>query len=150
MLLLDWLADFLVRPTSPPSCLTIFIGYHSLLGYNTRFSHRFTARILVKLPGIYVTLFACLPLPSLFVRYARLTVMISMSRERGLLWLRHEPLQSLALALEPTPSFYSIHFINWFAKCVFSFSQDCFLLSGSLALEALLIGVHCKKRYINL
>ena len=24
------------------------------------------------------------------------------------------------------------------------------LLSGSLALEALLIGVHCKKRYINI
>src|SRR6218665_1685656 len=36
-------------------------------------------------------------LPSLFVRYAHLTVMISLSRERGLLWLRHEPLQSLAL-----------------------------------------------------
>ena len=30
-----------------------------------------------------------------------------------------------------------------------SFSQDCSLLFGSLALEALLIGVHCKKRYIN-
>src|SRR6218665_32099 len=55
------------------------------------------ARILVKLPGIYVTLFACFPLPSLFVRYAHLTVMISLSRERELLWLRHEPLQSLAL-----------------------------------------------------
>ena len=84
-------------PTSLPSCLTIFIGYHSLLGYNSRFSHSFTARILVKLPGIYVTLVACLPLPSLFVRYAHLTVMISLSRERGLLWLRHEPLQSLTL-----------------------------------------------------
>src|SRR6218665_1152056 len=95
--MLDWLADFLVRPTSLPSCLTIFIGYHSLLGYNSRFSHCFTARILVKLPGIYVTLFACLPVPSLFVRYVHLTVMISLSRERGLLWLRHEPLQSLAL-----------------------------------------------------
>jgi len=34
-------------------------------------------------------------------------------------------------------------------KCLFSFSQDCPLLPGSLALEALLIGVHCKKRYIN-
>src|SRR6218665_3485163 len=54
------------------------------------------------------------------------------------------------LAHHPTPSFYSIHFINWCAKCVFSFSQDCFLLSGSLSLEALLIGVHCKKRYVNL
>ena len=51
--------------------------------------------------------------------------------------------------LQPNPSFYSIHFINWWAKCLFSFSQDCSLLSGSLALEALLIGVHCKKRYIN-
>ena len=52
-------------------------------------------------------------------------------------------------ALEPTPSFYTIHFINWWTKCLFSFSQDCSILSGSLALEALLIGVHCKKRYIN-
>src|SRR6218665_2951460 len=34
-------------------------------------------------------------------------------------------------------------------ECLFSFSQDCSLVSGSLALEALLIGVHCKKRYIN-
>ena len=34
---------------------------------------------------------------TLFVRYAYLTVMISLSRERGFLWLRHEPLQSLAL-----------------------------------------------------
>jgi len=38
-LLLDWLPDFLVHPTSLPSCLTIFIGYHSLLGFNSRFSH---------------------------------------------------------------------------------------------------------------
>src|SRR6218665_3645711 len=48
-------------------------------------------------PGIYVTSSACLPLPSLFVRYAHLTVMISLSRERGLLWFRHKPLQSLTL-----------------------------------------------------
>jgi len=33
---------------------------------------------------------------------------------------------------------------------LFSFSQNCSLLSGSLALEALLIGVHCKKCYIGL
>src|SRR6218665_4027601 len=52
-------------------------------------------------------------------------------------------------ALEPTPSFYAIHFINWSAKCLFSFPQDCSLLSGFLALEALLIDMHCKKRYIN-
>ena len=38
---------------------------------------------------------------------------------------------------------------NWWAKCLFLFSQDCSLPSGSLALEALLIGVHCKKRHIN-
>ena len=42
-----------------------------------------------------------------------------------------------------------IYLINWLAKCLVSFSHDCCLLSGSLALEALLIGVHCKKRYIN-
>jgi len=41
------------------------------------------------------------------------------------------------------------YFINWWAKCLFSFSQGCFLLSGSLALETLLIGVHCKKCYVN-
>ena len=51
--------------------------------------------------------------------------------------------------LLPTPSFYAIHFINVWAKCLLSFSQDCSLLYGSLAMEALLIGVHCKKRYIN-
>jgi len=38
---------------------------------------------------------------------------------------------------------------NWWAKSLFSFSQDCSLLSGSFALEELLIGVHFKKRYIN-
>jgi len=37
----------------------------------------------------------------------------------------------------------------WWAKCLFSYSDVCSLLSGSLALEAFLIGVHCKKRYIN-
>jgi len=42
-----------------------------------------------------------------------------------------------------------IHFINWWANCLFPISQDCSLLSVSLALEALLIGVPCKKRYIN-
>jgi len=30
-------------------------------------------------------------------------------------------------ALEPTPSFYSIYFINWWAKCLFSLSQNCSL-----------------------
>ena len=34
--------------------------------------------------------------------------------------------------------------------CSLISSSGHFLLSGSLALEALLIGVHCKKRYINL
>ena len=46
--------------------------------------------------------------------------------------------------------FYAIHSISWWAKCLFSFSQDCSLLSESIALEALQIGVHCKKRYIGL
>jgi len=31
--------------------------------------------------------------------------------------------QSLALRFGKTPSFYAIHFINWWAKCLFSFSQ---------------------------
>src|SRR6218665_3772807 len=54
------------------------------------------------------------------------------------------------LLREPTPSFYAIHFTNWCAKCLFYFYQDCSLLSGSFALEALLIAVHYKKRYINI
>jgi len=37
-----------------------------------------------------------------------------------------------AFALEPTPSFYVIHFINWWAKCLFPFSQDCSFLSQTL------------------
>src|SRR6218665_1235071 len=45
----------------------------------------------------FLTIVGCLPLPSLFVRFAHLSVMISLSRERGLQWLRYEPLQSLAL-----------------------------------------------------
>jgi len=39
-----------------------------------------------------ISLFACLPLAPLFIHYAHLTVMISLSRERG-----HRPSQSLAL-----------------------------------------------------
>src|SRR6218665_1114035 len=132
-----------------PLCLTVFIGYHSLLGYNSRFSHRFTARILVKLQGIYLTLFACLPLPSLCVRYAYLTVMISLSRERGLLWLtRAFAIIGPSLWNKVLPSTRST-LLTGEPSASFSFSQDCFLLSGSLALEAFLIGVHCKKRYVN-
>ena len=72
------------------------------------------SRILVKLPGIYVTLFACLPLPSLFVRYAHFTVMIFLSRERGLLYGSDTGFRnSWPFALELTLSFYAIHFINW-------------------------------------
>ena len=55
----------------------------------------------------------------------------------------------LRFNLEPTPSFYVIHFINWLAKCLFSYSKYCSHLSGSLALEALLIGVHCEQLYIS-
>jgi len=42
-----------------------------------------------QVTGVRVTLSACLPLPSLFVRYTHLIIMISLSRERGLLRLRH-------------------------------------------------------------
>ena len=76
-----------------------------------------------------------------------------MPRERGLLWLRHVPLQSLALRFGTNsfllrnlrdPLYYKV-----VSQLPFLFSQDCSLLPGSLALEALLIGVHFKKRYIN-
>ena len=39
--------------------------------------------------------------------------------------------------------------LNFFLWMQQSTHEDCSLLSGSLALEALLIAVHCKKRYIN-
>jgi len=39
----------------------------------------------------------------------------------------------LAHHLGTNSPFDAIHFINWWAKCLFSFSQDCCLLSGSLA-----------------
>src|SRR6218665_4017923 len=62
---------------------------------------------------IYVTLSACLPLPSLFVRYAHLTVIISLSRVRGLLWLKHERLQSLTLRFG-TNTFRLRPYREWF------------------------------------
>jgi len=66
-----------------------------------------------------------------------------------LIWPKHEPLQSLAPALwNQLPPFHTL-LIIWQAKCLFSFAQYRSLLSGSLALEALLIGVHCKKCYIK-
>src|SRR6218665_3202268 len=57
-------ARLIARLTSLPSCLAKFIGSHSCLSFTSTFSHWFTDRILVKLSAIYVTLSACLPLPS--------------------------------------------------------------------------------------
>src|SRR6218665_522032 len=54
-----------------------------------------------------------------------------------------EPRQCLFSYQEPH------HITSLLRQCLFSISQDCSLLSGSLALEALWIGLHCKKRYIN-
>src|SRR6218665_1643517 len=52
---------------------------------------------LVNVVMNIICLSACLPLPSLFVHYAHLTVMISVPRARTYTWLRHGPSQSLAL-----------------------------------------------------
>src|SRR6218665_521354 len=97
---------------------------------------------------------ACLPLPSLFVRYAHLTVTISLSEivPRAMtamaqtrafaiigpsLWNQLLPSRRpTLLAGEPSASFRSL-------------KTASALLSESLALEALLIYVHCNKRYIN-
>src|SRR6218665_2782335 len=49
-----------------PSCLTIFIGYHSLLGFNSRFSH--IARILVKLHACIYDGLIRLPSSAIFLR----------------------------------------------------------------------------------
>src|SRR6218665_1637157 len=60
LLQLDCLIDFLVPPTSLPSCVTIFIGYHSSFGFHSRFSQC----LLVKLPGtLYVYLRNLIRLP---------------------------------------------------------------------------------------
>src|SRR5688572_28630457 len=53
------------------------------------------------------------------------------------------------LLLDRSSSFDSFLFINWWAKCLFSLSEDLFLFSGSLVLGAPLIGVHCERRYTN-
>ena len=62
----------------------------------------------------------CLPLPSLFVCYVHLTGVISMSRKQGLLWLKREPLQSLAL------HFGSNQLPPLTRSSLFTFSQGCF------------------------
>ena len=97
--------------------------HSSSLVFNSRFSHLFTARILVKLSGIYVTLSTCLPLPSL------LMVEEGTWPSRSLCFASEDFYGSgtnlcnhWPFALEPTPSFDTIHFINWWAKCLFSFS----------------------------
>src|SRR6218665_2747494 len=87
---------FLACPTSLPPCFTIFIGSPHCSN-STQGSH---IDLPLELPSIYVTLSACLPLPSLFAHCAHLTVMISLSCERRLLGLRHKPWQSLALHFE--------------------------------------------------
>jgi len=46
---------------------------------------------------------------------------------------------------EPTSFFDMLLLIYCWAKYLFSFSQDCSLPSGSLAMEALLIGGHWEK-----
>src|SRR6218665_302837 len=75
---------------------------------------------------------------------------LSMSSERGLYYDSQTSISNhWPCTLEPTPSFDMIHLINWCVKCLFSFSKDCPLLYGSLALEALLIGMHFNKRYKN-
>jgi len=96
-----------------------------------------------------VTLSACLPLPPFFVRYAHLTAMISCPTSEDFYGSDTSLCNHWPFALKPTPSFYAIHFINWWTKCLYSFSQACSLLSGSLALETPQIGVHFMKRYIN-
>ena len=84
---------------------------------------------------------------------SKLNDMTNKSRE-GMIGLKgryrngqNEWMNGLALDMQfqLLPSTRTTLLINWRPK----FSQDCSILSGSLALEALLIGVHSKKRYIN-
>ena len=86
-----------------------------------------------------------------------LTAMISLSRERGLLWLRHRETRAFSImgpALQPLdqlpPSTRSTLLTVLVSQVpLFVLSILFSILSGSLAKEALLIGVHCKKHYIN-
>jgi len=111
--------DFLVCPTSLPSCLTIFIGYHSLLGFNSRFSHRFTARTfqvlrdLIRLPSSAISLHPLRSLDrhDLFVPWAR----TYMAQTRTFviivpaLWNQFHPsTRSTLLTGEPSASFHSL------------------------------------------
>src|SRR6218665_1764074 len=117
----NWTTDSIVSANASLTCVTIpphcnsstlkekqsvshQTDNHSPYKTNNLFHHHTTtttSSILIYRshigPRYYVTISACLPLPSLFVRYAHLTVMIFLSHERGLLWLKQEPLQSLAL-----------------------------------------------------
>src|SRR6218665_3746090 len=118
--MLDWLADFLVRPTSLPSCLTIFIGYHSLLGYNSRFSHCSHIdqapkylRNLIRLPSSAISLrpLRSLDRHDLFVPRAR----TSMAQTQAFaiigpsLWNQLLPsTRSTLIAGEPSASFRSL------------------------------------------
>src|SRR6218665_2370751 len=62
-------------------------------GILTRIAIKRIGKLLVRLVSSWELFLS----QQLLNKRAHLTVMISMSRERGLLWLRHEPLQSLAL-----------------------------------------------------
>ena len=128
------------------SCLCLYRwGLHLLSNWLLQSSSSWSSKALRFSSSVCFrccVLFDCFPLSSLFARYVHLTGMISLSLERGLLWLKHDAFQSWALHFEPTPFFGPLLHINWWVKCLFSFSQDCSLHPGSLALEALLIGVN--------
>jgi len=46
------------------------------------------------------------------------------STENASQWTDTSLCNQRPFALEPTPSFYVIYFINWWAKCLFSFAQE--------------------------
>ena len=74
---------------------------------------------ICQLPSIYVTFSACLPLSFLVVCYVHLTGMISLSHGA-----RTTVFQTLALHFITNTLLWHALLINWWAKCLFSFSQD--------------------------
>src|SRR6218665_1230312 len=91
----------------------------------------------------YMTLSANRSWPLLFLRYAHLTGMISLSLERGLLWLKHEPLPALALHFELIPFLTRSSLLTGESSASFRSLNTTgydILFPGSLALEAPLRG----------
>src|SRR6218665_1942082 len=103
--------------------VSMYVGTHIACMYVFTWVNRYL-RDLIRLPSsaTFLRPLRSLDRHDLFVPRAR----TSMAQTRAFAIigpLRIWPFENF----EPTPSFYMIHFINWSAKCLLSFSEDCSL-----------------------